>query len=176
GQTYTEDAIPNPANFYAQTKYEAEKVVMSSGVPFIILRIAYPYRASFEKKEYMRIFISLLSQGKQIKAVSDHYFTPTFIDDIPGVLNTLIETNAQGIFHCAGDESVSPYMVAKSVAKEFGFSEDLVSKTTRSEYFAEKAIRGFNLSLSSAKIKQLGVSLHSFSQGLEEVKRQITER
>lgn len=173
GQKYTEEDTPNPQNYYAQTKYEAEKVVLQSRISSIILRIAYPYRANFEKKEYVRVFMSLLAQSKQIKAVADHYFTPTFIDDIPGVLNMLIETDARGIFHCVGDESVSPYIVAKKVAKEFGFSEDLVGETTRAEYFAGKAIRGFNLSLSSARIKQLGASLHSFSQGLEEVKRQI---
>ena len=170
---YTEEDLPNPANYYAQTKYEAEKIVQSSQIPYIILRIAYPYRADFEKKEYVRIFISLLSQEKPIKAVSDHYFTPTFIDDIAGALDVLIKQNATGVFHCVGDETVSPYIVAKNVAKEFGFREDLVTKTSRSEFFAGRAIRGFNLSLSNAKIKQLGVRLLSFSEGLQEVKKQI---
>ncbi len=173
GEKYSEEDAPSPANFYATTKYEAEKVVLQSGIPSVLLRIAYPYRANFEKKEYVRIFISLLSQGKPIKAVSDHYFTPTFIDDIAIVLNTIVQKNILGIFHCVGDESVSPFLVAKSVAKEFGFNEDLITETTRSEFFVDRAIRGFNLSLENDKIKKIGVHLHAFSEGLKEIKSQM---
>ena len=174
GQTYIETDTPNPANFYAQTKYESEKIIASSGISYIILRIAYPYRADFEKKEYVRTFISLLSQGKQIKAVSDHFFTPTFIDDLAGVLDGCVAKNLQGIYHAGGSEAVSPFIVATSIAKEFGYSESLVTETTRAEYFIAKATRGFNLALNSDKIKQLGIGLRSFSEGLRVIKSQIS--
>jgi dTDP-4-dehydrorhamnose reductase len=173
GEKYTEEDTPHPANYYAQTKFEAEKIIQTANVPFTILRIAYPYRANFGKKEYVRIFISLLSQEKPIQAVSDHYFTPTFIDDLPGVLDKVIQTNAEGIYHCVGDETVSPYIVAKKIAKACGFREDLITETTRSAFFLGRATRGFNLSLSNDRIKQLDVTLHSFSEGLQEIKEQI---
>ena len=78
---YTEKSIPRPVNWYAQTKYEAEKLIQKASVPWIIARIAYPYRANFEKKEYVRIFISLLNYllttiMEQIRIF--YYFQPQY--------------------------------------------------------------------------------------------------
>lgn len=173
GEKYSEEDTPYPQNFYATTKYEAEKLVQQAKIPSLILRIAYPYRAQFEKKEYVRIFKWLLEEGREIKAVDDHYFTPTFIDDLSLVLDAVIKNNTTGILHATGEEYVSPYMVALAVAEKFNLNSHLISPTTREEYFKEKAIRGFNLSLKSAKMNTLGVQMHSFSKGLEIVKQQL---
>jgi len=170
---YLEDDEADPVGFYAKTKAEAEKLVEKASCPWIILRIAYPFRASFEKKEYVRSFKSLLEQGREINAVSDHYFTPTFIDDLAAVIKLLIEKDLKGKVHAVGSESVSPYDVAIKIAKTFNLNENLITKTTREEYFKGKAPRAYNLSLNNDKIGKLGLALHSFSEGLEEIKEQL---
>lgn len=172
--SYTEEDIPDPKNWYARTKYEAEKRVQHANIPWTILRIAYPYRAQFVKKEYVRVFIDRLQQGLPINAVSDHYFTPTFIDDLVGVFTVLFERDITGIVHAGGSQSVSPYDSAMLIADEFGLSKDLIAKTTREDYFKGKAYRGFNLSLNSDKIGKLGVEMKSFTEGLRAIKKQIT--
>lgn len=173
GEAYTEEEQTNPVGWYATTKAEAEKIVEHSSIPWVILRIAYPYRANFEKKEYVRIFKGLLENGTQIKAVTDHYFTPTFIDDIPHVLQVIFKEDLLGKFHATGPQSVSPYEVAMQVANVFNLDKTLISPTTRAEYFAGKAPRAFNLALSSDKIEKHHVHMHSFVEGLEEVKKQL---
>ena len=173
GSRYGEEHTPNPQNFYATTKCEAEKLILSSSVSCTILRIAYPYRAQFEKKEYVRMFKSLLEERKEIKAVDDHYFTPTFIDDVPLVIEKIMQENLTGVLHAVGEEYVSPYMVALAIADKFDLEQGLISPTTRDVFFKEKAIRGFNLSLKSDKIATLGVRMHSFSEGLDLIKRQL---
>lgn len=170
---YLEDDEVSPVGFYAETKAEAEKLIEKASCPWLILRIAYPYRANFEKKEYVRTFKSLLEQGKEIKAVSDHYFTPTFIDDIAMVIDLIIEKDLKGKLHATGDEIVSPYDVAVKIAKTFNLNEKLILKTTREEFFANRAPRAYNLALNNDKIGKLGVRLHSFSEGLEEIKKQL---
>ena len=172
-ERYTEEDATGAVGWYAKTKEEAEKVVLSSQNPWTILRIAYPYRANFEKKEYIRIFQWLLEEGREIKAVADHYFTPTFIDDLADVLRLIISDNLTGIYHAGGKDSVSPYDAANLVAEIFGFRKDLIGKTTRSEYFAGKAPRAFNLSLNSAKMESLGVKLRGLQEGLVEIKKQL---
>ncbi|HEV2339477.1 MAG TPA: NAD(P)-dependent oxidoreductase [Patescibacteria group bacterium] len=174
GQTYNETDERGPVNWYAMTKYMGEKVVEQARIPWTIIRIAYPYRANFEKKEYVRIFLSLLQQGKHIEAVVDHYYTPTFIDDIAGVFDAIIKKQATGIFHAGSSQPVNPYDVAVKVAEVFGLDKDLIEKTTREAFFKNRAKRPFNLSLNSAKIATLGVRLHSFDEGLQEIKKQIT--
>ena len=46
---YTETDSVSPVNgdVYAQTKAQAEKLVLDSRLPFAIIRIAYPYRSNF---------------------------------------------------------------------------------------------------------------------------------
>lgn len=172
-EKYTEEDVTDPVGWYATTKAQAEKVVQKATVPWTIVRIAYPYRANFEKKEYVRVFKSLLEQGKEIKAVSDHYFTPTFIDDLADVFRHIFHQTLTGIYHAGGKDSISPYEVALQVAETFNLDNNLISKTTREEFFAGKAPRAFNLSLSSDKIERLGLKLHGFTDGLEEIKKQL---
>ena len=45
-ESYSEDDIPNPISWYAQTKYEGEKRVLSLGDDALVVRIANPYRAN----------------------------------------------------------------------------------------------------------------------------------
>lgn len=174
---YTEDDTPNPVNWYGQTKYEGEKVVQNAGIPFLILRLAYPYRAEFEKKmDFVRAILGRLKDGKPVKGVTDHLFTPTFIDDFVEALTVLLEKDIRGIYHVTGSQFLTPYEASLGIAKTFGVDEALISKTTRSEYFAGKAPRPFNLSMNNARIKQLGASMHSFEEGLLEIKQQMVSK
>jgi len=173
GEKYIEEDIPDPVGWYAITKYHAEKLVMEAKIPWTILRIAYPYRASYKKNDYVRIFLSFLKEQKPITAVYDHYFTPTFVDDLSFPLNLIFEKKITGIYHITGDEVISPYESAIKIAQTWGLNEKLINKTTRDVYFNGKAPRGFNLSLNNDKIKKLGIKLHSFTEGLEEIKKQI---
>lgn len=173
GEKYSEEDSRNPVGWYATTKKMAEELIEKSNISWVILRIAYPYRANYEKKEYVRIFKWLLENQKPIKAVSDHYFTPTFIDDIAPVIDFLIKNNIPGKFNLVGDEIVTPFKVALMIADVFKLNKDLISQTTRAEFFKDRAPRGYNISLKNDKIIKLGLKLRSFTEGLMEIKKQI---
>jgi dTDP-4-dehydrorhamnose reductase len=170
---YSEDDGTGAVGFYAKTKEEAEKLVEKATCPWVILRVAYPFRANFEKKEYVRIFKERLEKGMEITTVSDHYFTPTFIDDIAKAVNLIITKDIAGKLHATGEETVSPYDVALKVAETFGLNKDLIHETTREEYFKGKAPRAYNISLNNDKIQGLGLRMHSFSQAILEIKNQL---
>ncbi|MCL4353076.1 NAD(P)-dependent oxidoreductase [Patescibacteria group bacterium] len=171
---YTEKSTPNPINWYAATKYEAEKIVRSSGLSCIIARIAYPYRADFKRGDFARKILSLLRAGERVVAVGDQIITPTFIDDIAKALDVLIKNNARGIYHLTGSQFVDPYGAAVNIAKTFDLDSSLILKTTLEEYFKNRAPRPFNLSMNNSKIQNLGVRMKGFSEGLAEIKRQST--
>jgi dTDP-4-dehydrorhamnose reductase len=172
-EKYDEEDERGAVGWYAKTKEEAEKLIERTSVPWIILRIAYPYRAKHEKKEYVRVFKWLLEKRQQVKAVSDHYFTPTFIDDLAPVLKTLIDKELTGKFHATGDEIVSPFIAAKKVAEVFNLKKELVTEILSDEFFKGRAPRAYNLSLNNDKITKLGLKMHSFAEGLAIVKKQI---
>jgi dTDP-4-dehydrorhamnose reductase len=167
GEYYTESDKPNPVNWYATTKYEGEKIVQKLPY-FLIVRIAYPYGGKpGRKKDFVRSIVDKLVAGQKIFAVMDHIFTPTFIDDIGEALDILIKNNAEGIYHIVGSEFLTPYEAALLIAKRFGFSESLIQKISREEFFKNRAKRPFNLALSNQKAKELGIKLKGFSEGLE---------
>ena len=170
---YSEDDLANPVNWYGQTKYEGEKNVQNLKAPWIIARIAYPYRADFVKSDFLRAILKRLQEQKTVAAVTDSIFTPTFIDDVALALDALIENNSQGIFHVVGNQSLSPYDAALLIAEVFGFNKDLITETTRKEFFKDRAQRSFQLRLKNDKIEKLNIKMRSFEEGIREIKSQI---
>lgn len=174
GKHYFETDIPKPINWYAETKFEGEKRVEESGADYMITRIAYPYRAGFEGKlDFVRAIKNRLEEKLEVRAVTDHIFCPTFIDDIAYGIKKLIETDEKGIYHIVGSQELSPYEAATSIAKVFNLDSGLISKTTREDFFKDKAKRPFNLALSNDRIRSLGVNMKGFEEGLLNIKSQI---
>ncbi len=168
GEGYVEDDTPNPINFYGKTKYEGEMMVRNSGVSYVILRIAYPYRKEFEQKgDFVRSIIQLLQNGTKIAGVMDQIICPTFIDDVAYAIELLIEKNERGIFHCVGETPTTPYDAIKKIAQLFELDYNLITPITRDEFYAGKAKRPFNLYLKNDKIQQIGFTPKTFSEGLE---------
>ncbi len=171
---YTEESIPTPINWYGQTKLQGEEVVRASGIPYLILRLAYPYRKPFPlKKDFVQEILSRLREGQTVSAITDHIMTPTFVDDIAYAFDALLQKGATGMYHIVGSQYVTPYDTAIRIAQAFGFDQSLVQKTTREVYFAGRAQRPFNLSLSNAKIHKLGIQMKTFEEGLEALKKQV---
>jgi dTDP-4-dehydrorhamnose reductase len=167
---YTEDDVPNPLNWYAMTKYQGEEIVRQSGIPSIIMRIAYPYRDEFTlKDDFVRAIAKRLQNNLPIAGITDHIMTPTLIDDFAPAIDALITNQAIGIYHVVGNQSLSPYEAACMIAKKIGIDPNVIKKTTRTEYFNGKAPRPFNLALNNDKITQLKVHMTSFEEGLEKV-------
>ncbi len=170
---YTEDDKPNPIDWYGRTKYEGENRVKQSKIPWAIMRLAYPYRSDFVKKDFIRFIIERLSANQKLSMITDHIICPTFIDDFATIFDVLIEKELTGIFHTVGNQAISPYEAARLVAKVFGFEEDLIATTTRDEFFHGRAKRPFNLTLKNAKIETLGIMTKSLEEGLIQVKDQM---
>lgn len=174
GDSYTEEDRPNPLNWYAETKYQGELAVAETLSDYVILRTAYPYRAEFsEKKDFVRAIKSNLELGKPVQAITDHVMCPTFIDDMVGAINILIEKEEKGIFNMSGSSPVTPYDAAKMIAREFGLDEKLIEKTTREKFFKNRAERPYNISMKNDKILKLGAKMNPFENGLKLMHEQL---
>lgn len=175
-EKYYEDDRPNPINWYARTKYEGELLVKSSGLPYLICRLAYPYRAKFEpKKDFVRTIINRLNNRERVNLMTDHIFTPTFIDDIAESLLLLINKNETGIYHLVGSQSLTPYDAGLLIAKEFNLDKLLIGRTTSFEYLKNKAPRPLKLAISNGKITSTGAKFLGFKEGLSVLKKQMEE-
>lgn len=176
---YTEDDPVRPLGWYAETKTEGAKSVFALGSLGLVIRISNPYRSSPAgqseqpgKKDFVHKMIDRLSAGATISCPTDQTFTPTFIDDIASAIRVLIRNDASGVYHIASHPVISPFEAGELVAQIYGFDKRLVSKTTFHELFAKRAPAPQYAALSNEKIRRLGAPIHSFVQGLEEVKKQ----
>ncbi len=170
---YTEDDKENPLNWYAKTKFEGELLVRDLGTPWVVLRPAYPYRAKYEKNDFVRLFIQKLKNNEPLTVLTDRIITPTFIDDLAFAIESVIEKDATGIFHAVGSTSTSIHDAALEIADVFGFDKGLISGTTRAEFLVGRPPEPFNSSLNNAKIKKLGIEMRTLREGLLDVKRQM---
>ncbi len=170
---YGEEDAPSPINWYGQTKYEGEKLVVSSSLSWVILRLAYPYRANFQKRDFARVLIDRLKNGEKVSLITDHIMTPTFADDLSYALEIIINKESLGIFHAVGSQFVSPFEAGVIISNIFGFDKNLLQKTTRGEFFKNRAPRPFNLALKNDKIQKLGIRMKSFEEGVLGVRKQL---
>jgi len=166
---YFEDSVPNPPGVYAISKYEGEKIVKDKAM---IVRIAYPYRATFEpKRDFFRTFKSYLEQKKQLTMIADSLMTPTFIDDIAYGLKYLFNNFTPEIYHLVGSQSLSPYQAALKIAETFALDKSLIGKTTYDKYIKDKVALPKLADIRSKKNNFW--KMKSFEEGLEEIKKQL---
>ena len=165
---YTEKSIPHPLAVYGASKYAGEKLVVKNGM---IVRLSYPYRATFEaKKDIVRTLKSLLEAKKPLSMVADSLMVPTFIDDVAYGLEYLMNNFSNEIFHLVGSDAMSPYSLAKTIAQVFNLDESLIGKTTYDKYFAQKAQGPRYSDIKSTK--NTFYPVHSFEEGLHIIKNQ----
>ena len=170
---FKEDADYNPLSWYSVTKAAAEKVVKKTSSPWLVMRLAYPYRAKFEKLDFVRLFIQMLREGKTITALTDRIISPTFIDDVANALDVLIESNSTGLYNTVGSEKLNIYDAAMFISKIFNLDSSLIHKTTRREFLIDRPPEPFSSALNNDKIQELGARMHTFQEGLKILKDQI---
>jgi dTDP-4-dehydrorhamnose reductase len=170
---YTEEDEPNPVCWYAVTKFEGEKIVLSASSDATVIRISYPYLAlSTGKKDFVQRIREVLASGKEVRGLTDHVFTPTFIDDIAFGLRVFLDTPNPGIFHLVGSSSMTSFEGLHMIAKAFQLPE-CITATTRKDYFRGRAFRPFQLALKNGKIRKLGITPSTFAEGLDIIKKQL---
>jgi len=169
---YSEEDKPNPINYYAKSKLDGEKAVQKHCKNHIIARVAILYGHSMNEKKFVNWTIEQLQNKRSIRVVTDQIVTPTFIDDIVYALDTLINNDAKGIFHVAGSQAISRYDMAVETAYAFGFDKKLITPVNSSE-FKQPAQRPKNTSLNINKMRNLGIKMSSFKEGIIKLKEQL---
>lgn len=170
---FDEKSTPAPVNFYGLTKYEGEKEAQKNNSSSAIVRIAYPYTFSAEKKDYVRVFLGYLKENKSFSSVADCFYTPTYIEDIAISIDAIIENDITGIIHSTSGEKLSGFEIAQIIAEKFKFDKNLVSKTTRKEFFKDRAPRAYNTALENTVLNKYGVKLHTLNETLSFMPKEL---
>lgn len=176
---YTENETPNPVEWYGETKYLGEKVLLDSGYDnYNISRITYPYRAKFDTKvDIIRKVLTKLQNNEEVRLFSDQICTYTFIDDIAYAIAYFLKNKTKGTYHLVGSSSHSPYQMALEVAKVFELDKNLIIPNSLEDYIKSQpeGSRPWqkNLITSNQKITDLGIKFKTLAEGLKKIKEQL---
>lgn len=126
---YKEDARLNPTNPYASTKAAADMLVVSYGhtykMPYIITRTENNYGAFQHPQKVFPTFVKKALNGEQLPVYGDgkHQRMWLRVEDHCSAIWHLIEHEARGIFHIAGEQELENIELAKMILRFLGLPE-----------------------------------------------------
>jgi dTDP-4-dehydrorhamnose reductase len=164
---YSEEDIPNPVNYYGQTKLLAEKEVQQYTSDWAIVRTVLVYgRPQSGRDNILTIVANALREGKTSKIVDDQVRTPTYVEDLAGAIKTILRKRSKGIYHISGKDVLTPYQMTVAVAKILGYDEKLIEPVNATT-FQQPALRPPKTGFTIIKAeKELGYQPTSFAEGL----------
>lgn len=172
---YTEEAMPNPVNYYGETKMVAENLLLASNIRYAIVRtvLVYGIAQDMSRSNIILWVKKSLEEGKTIKVVNDQWRTPTLAEDLAEGCILIMKKEATGIFNISGADFLTPYDMAIQTAAYFGLDKNLITESD-STLFTQPAKRpprtGFIIDKSK---KELGYSPKSFLAGIGILAKQL---
>lgn len=165
---YTESDIPSPVNYYGQTKLEAEMAVKTYSGRWSIVRTVLVYGKPVSGRDNILTRVKhKLERGEEYAVVNDQVRTPTYVEDLALGINLVLDRKAEGIYHIAGKDRMTPYEMAVCTANYLGLNAGLLRKVTAAD-FTEPARRPLRTGFVIDKaIIDLGYQPLSFEEGLK---------
>ena len=115
---YVEEDAVSPIEWYGKTKAMAEEVVQKQSDSWTLFRIDQPFRSDpFAKPDTAHKLLDKLKTGSIYPLFTDHWFSPTSIEDFAEVLRWAVEHKPQGIFHATCNQKISDYEYGQMIAK-----------------------------------------------------------
>lgn len=168
---YPENQPPEPLNTYGQTKLEGEKALWESDAEYLIIRVAWlcgQYGQNFVTK-----MLELAQANDTLQVVDDQWGSPTFTKNVVENTLTLIEENAEGVFHINSQGVINWYQFAQKI---FDLAKvDITLEKVSSTTFQAKAERPAFSKLDTAKLESIPAgNIILWEKGLRQLLKEIT--
>ncbi len=172
GGPYDESAVPQPINYYGQTKLDGEQCVQSICPDALTVRTCVPYDWNPKcPPNFLMWLVQKLKANENVSIVNDQWNTPTYNPHLAEVLLALCGRWIPGILHASGGQFINRYDFALTVCDIFGFDRNRVTQTNSSQ-LKQLATRPMRAGLRVDKIEShLGVKMISVADGLEKAYR-----
>ena len=166
---YREEDPPEPVNYYAHTKLEAERAVLPLANQAVIARLALvaglPLLGS--GNSFVARLLAILKAGGRITVAAPHEIRrPIDVVTAGAALLELAGDDRHGIFHLAGNDSLNRLELTKRVVAKLGYPVELVTPL-EAKPDPNRAKRPRDVSLDNSKARaQLKTPMRSFDEGL----------
>jgi dTDP-4-dehydrorhamnose reductase len=168
-ESYIESDPLKPIEWYGQTKAEAEQAVQDSAGSWTILRIDFPFRSDpFPKPDIVRKTVTAIKNG--IPLFDNHFFSPTYLDDLAKVIDWVIRTKTSGVFNTSCGEKWNDYQLGLKINELHGLNLEV--KRGDLDQYLLKTQRPYhrNTTMNCDKLKSvLDFELLSLSAALAQV-------
>jgi dTDP-4-dehydrorhamnose reductase len=128
---YTENDEPHAVNFYAETKVEAEKIVLLASSKNVVARLSLVMGMPVIGKgnSFLADTIEKLQKGEQVKFPENEIRTPVDVVTLGAALTELAGNNFGDIIHLTGNTRINRYEMAIQIAETLGFDPKLIIAT-----------------------------------------------
>lgn len=169
-QPYTEDDLPNPLNVYAATKLAGEQFAKNYCDFSYVIRVSgiygkVPCRA--KGGNFITTMLRLAKEKPEVRVVNDEMLTPTPTYHIAGNTETLINTEAYGLYHMTCGGEVSWYEFARAIWEILQLETPLYPASVKD--FPLTVKRPFYSVLENKNLNKLGINeMPDWKEGLNE--------
>lgn len=132
---YSENDTPNPLSIYAQSKVDAEKLLLdSTNSDWSIVRtiIVYGQGDNLSRTNIICWAKETLAKKQPMKIIDDQFRAPTWADDLAWACIRICELNKKGIYHISGPETMSVFEIVTRVANYYGLETNGIERTDSS--------------------------------------------
>ena len=126
---YREMDKRNPLSIYAKSKVDSENLLMRSAYKkWAILRtiIVFGEGENLSRSNIVLWAKSALRKGSPLTIVNDQFRAPTWADDLAWACIQTGKTEAKGIMHISGPETISIYELVIRIGKFYGLDTSIV--------------------------------------------------
>lgn len=166
---YTEEDIPEPVNYYGETKVAAEKIVTSMQTPWVLVRLSVVYGLPMigQGNSFLAKMVQDLDAGKPVGFPQDEIRSPVDVVTVGRCLLELADSGQGEVFHLSGIETMARYEMGLRIADRWGYPRALII-AKNSGGIPGRAPRPHNVSLSNAKARaRLATPMRTFEEGLD---------
>lgn len=149
---YTETDPVNALSVYAQSKVDAENLLLNSAYTnWSIARtiIVYGIAENMSRTNIVLWAREALKAGNELKIVDDQFRSPTWAEDLAWGCLEIVQRNCTGIYHLSGPVTYSILDLVKEIADYYGYGTDNlvpVSSSTLNQAAKRPPKTGFDLS------------------------------
>lgn len=166
---YKEVDIPNPINYYAKTKLDAEKIIQNELEDYLILRINI---YGWGNTGFVEWLIGNILSGKEFYVFTDIKVNWLYVDQLSKLIVKIIDKNLKGVYNLGSKDKISKYDFAYVLCQEFGYNNKNII-AYHSDLSNLIAKRPKNITLDISKIENEGIKMPLILEGLRMLKNDL---
>jgi dTDP-4-dehydrorhamnose reductase len=155
-----------PLNYYGETKYFGERLVVEGCRQHVIIRTnLFGWNRKLDRSSFGEWVYFCLKEHRSLILFDDYLFTPIYSMNLAEAIEKILENGTFGIFNIGAVNTCSKYEFGMYMAKATGFSSKNVQKGT---IFSNSlhATRHNDLTLNVEKAKRMEIPVPTYQESI----------